>query len=90
MDGSRGGLFSNREGDDSRDLAQLPREILEGGADLSGGKRGTEREREEGRWSMAVTLAEGGGCEEEGEEEGGEPNPGRHGRPRSDRIVAFG
>jgi hypothetical protein len=27
---------------------------------------------------VAVTSDEGGGCEEEGEEEGGEPNPSRH------------
>jgi hypothetical protein len=36
------------------------------------------------------TLDEGGGYDEEDEEEGGEPNPSRHGRPRSDRIGVFG
>lgn len=39
---------------------------------------GVDREgNEQGR---VVTLDEGGGGEEEGEEDGGEPNPNRHGR----------
>jgi hypothetical protein len=33
-----------------------------------------------------VTLGEGRGSEEEGEQDGGEPNPNRHGRLPSDRI----
>jgi hypothetical protein len=36
---------------------------------------------------MTNTLDEGGGYDEEDEEEGGEPDPSRHGRPRSDRSV---